>query len=45
MSWIQKLHETYEQCKGREPLGAERLMPISHTPQQAHIEITLDADG
>ncbi len=45
MSWIQKLHETYEQCKGREPPGAERLMPISHTPQQAHIEITLDADG
>ena len=45
MSWIQKLHETYEQCKGQEPVGAERLMPISHTPQQAHIEITLDADG
>lgn len=45
MSWIQKLHETYEQCKGREPLGTERLMPISHTPQQAHIEITLDGDG
>ncbi len=45
MSWVQKLHETYEQCKGREPLGAERLMPISHTPQQTHIEITLDADG
>ncbi|WP_124705903.1 type I-C CRISPR-associated protein Cas8c/Csd1 [Sulfuriferula multivorans] len=45
MSWIQKLHETYEQCKGQEPPGSERLMPISHTPQQAHIEITLDADG
>ncbi|MCB0336725.1 MAG: type I-C CRISPR-associated protein Cas8c/Csd1, partial [Bdellovibrionales bacterium] len=45
MSWIQKLYETYEQCKGYEPPGAARLMPISHTPQQAHIEITLDADG
>lgn len=45
MSWIQKLYETYEQCKGHEPHGAVRLMPISHTPQQAHIEITLDADG
>ena len=45
MSWIQKLYETYEQCKGREPPGSIRLMPISHTPQQAHIEITLDADG
>lgn len=45
MSWIQKLYETYEECKGREPPGAAPLMPISHTPQQAHIEITLDADG
>lgn len=45
MSWIQKLYDTYEHCKGREPPGAEPLMPISHTPQQAHIEITLDAFG
>jgi CRISPR-associated protein Csd1 len=45
MSWIQKLYETYEQCKGHEPPGAEPLMPISHTPQQAHVEITLDASG
>lgn len=45
MSWIQKLFETYERAKGREPPGAEPLLPISHTLQQAHIEITLDADG
>ena len=45
MSWIQKLYETYEHCKGHEPPGSARLMPISHTPQQAHIEITIDADG
>ncbi len=45
MSWIQKLYETYEQCKGHEPPGSVRLMPISHNPQQAHIEITLDVDG
>lgn len=45
MSWIQKLYETYDQCRGQEPPGSERLMPISHTPQQAHVEITLDADG
>ena len=45
MSWIQKLYETYEQCKGNEPPGSVRLMPISHTPQQAHIEITLDGVG
>lgn len=45
MSWIQKLYETYEHCKGHEPPGSARLMPISHTPQQAHIEITLDDAG
>lgn len=45
MSWIQKLYETYEQCKGHEPPGSARLIPISHTPQQAHIEITLDVLG
>lgn len=45
MSWIQKLYETYEQCKGHEPEGSERLLPVSHTYQQAHVEITLDAQG
>lgn len=45
MSWIQKLYETYEQCKGHEPEGSERLLPISHTYQQAHVEITLGARG
>jgi len=45
VSWIQKLYETYEQRKGREPFGSESLLPINHTYQQAHIEITLDAKG
>lgn len=45
MSWIEKLHDTYLQCKGHEPPGSETLMPIAHTPQQAHIEITLDSSG
>ena len=45
MSWIQKLHETYEQCKGREPLGTGTLLPVSHSIQQAHVEVTLDARG
>ena len=45
MGWIEKLHETYEQCKGNEPEGAERLLPVSHTFQQAHVEITLDSQG
>lgn len=45
MAWIEKLHATYEACQGREPPGAEALMPVSHTVQQAHIEITLDGMG
>jgi CRISPR-associated protein Csd1 len=45
MAWIEKLHATYEACKGREPPGAEPLMPISHAVQQAHIEITIDGGG
>ncbi len=45
MAWIEKLHATYDACKGREPPGVERLMPISHTPQQAHIDITIDGQG
>lgn len=45
MSWIQKLYDTYEQCKGHEPEGSEPLLPVSHTFQQAHVEITLDAQG
>lgn len=45
MSWIQKLYETYEACAGKEPEGAEPLMPICHTTQQVQIEIVLDQDG
>ncbi len=45
MSWVQRLYETYEHCKGREPPGTDRLLPVSHSIQQAHIEITLDAQG
>jgi CRISPR-associated protein Csd1 len=45
MAWIEKLYETYEACKGKEPPGSPPLMPISHTPQQAHIEVFLDDQG
>ena len=38
MSWIQNLFETYTQ-------NADRLPPICHTTQQAHIEIALDGEG
>ncbi|MBC7379206.1 MAG: type I-C CRISPR-associated protein Cas8c/Csd1 [Burkholderiaceae bacterium] len=45
MSWLQKLHDTYEVCKGHEPEGSAPLMPTSHTTQQAQIEIVLDGNG
>ncbi|MBF1996291.1 type I-C CRISPR-associated protein Cas8c/Csd1 [Serratia symbiotica] len=45
MSWIQRLYETYDACAGREPEGAEPLMPICHTTQQVQIEVVLDQDG
>src|SRR5947208_91465 len=45
MSWLLKLFETYERCAGHEPDGAQKLMPIGHTPQQAHLEVTLDGLG
>lgn len=45
MSWLQKLNDTYVQCKGREPDGSKPLMPICHTTQLAQIEIVLDGEG
>ena len=45
MSWLLKLFETYERCAGHEPDGAPKLMPISHTPQQAHLEVVVDGLG
>jgi CRISPR-associated protein Csd1 len=45
MGWMQKLYETYEQCAGNEPLGTEKLLPICHTVQQAHLEVTIDDGG
>lgn len=40
MAWIEKLYATYEKCQ-----ASHRLMPISHTPQQIHIEMTIDEHG
>lgn len=45
MSWVQKLYETYDSCKGHEPEGSLALMPIGHTTQQAHVEIVIDGMG
>lgn len=49
MSWIHKLYETYENCKGA--IGEINddnqvpLLPICHTTQKAQIEICIDGDG
>ena len=45
MSWIQELYKTYEQCKGQQPSVTGTLLPVSHSIQQAHVEITLDSQG
>ena len=45
MGWLQKLIETYDVCAGAAQFAANPLSPISHTPQQAHIEITIDERG
>ncbi len=43
MSWMARLYQTYEQgmCLDDE----QKPMPISHTLQNAHINIVIDADG
>ena len=45
MSWIQKLYETYDRCAGLEQFEDAPLMPVYHTEQQTHLEITLDSAG
>ena len=55
MSWIKLLYDTYEACGtevGRlaevgdgEKKAPVPLLPIAHTTQQAHIEVTLDGEG
>lgn len=49
MSWIQKLYETYNNCEGMIGTGSDDnkvpLLPICHTTQKAHIEITIDENG
>ena len=45
MSWMARLYETYEQGMAKFKDTPQAMMPISHTPQNAHIEITLDEQG
>lgn len=47
--WMQKLHETYENCQSMIGAGSDDnevpLLPICHTTQKAQIEIVLDEHG
>ena len=48
MSWIQKLYRTYNEIEKNTNLSdleKEKLAPLWHSPQTAHIQITLDGDG
>jgi len=45
MSWIQKLHSTYERCTNVPQFSSSPLLPIGHTTQQAHIEVVIDGKG
>lgn len=45
MSWIQKLHETYDHC-GKSPAVVGSLpWPVAHIVKRAHVEVALDSDG
>lgn len=45
MSWMEKLYETYLAAQQLDLPADQALMPISHTPQNAHINIVIDGDG
>lgn len=45
MSWMAKLYETYEQGMHLDLSEDEQLMPISHTLQNAHINVVIDGSG
>jgi CRISPR-associated protein Csd1 len=47
MSWLARLYETYEQAQqlSADLPQEQQLMPVSHTPQSAHINIVIDENG
>ncbi|BCA79945.1 type I-C CRISPR-associated protein Cas8c/Csd1 [Desulfuromonas sp. AOP6] len=45
MSWLAKLYETYEVGVALDLPTEQKLMPVSHTLQNAHIKIVIDGDG
>lgn len=46
MNWMQNLYDTYNNCAGNTSIpDFGNLSPISHTTQQAHIEVSIDKNG
>lgn len=47
MSWLARLYETYEQAQqlSADLPQEQQLMPVSHTVQNAHINIVVDGGG
>lgn len=49
MNWIESLYRTYNNCIGHVGIEVEGsdelLLPLSHTTQNAHIEVTLDQNS
>ena len=45
MSWMAKLYATYETGMGLNLPDENKLMPISHTLQNTHINIVIDSNG
>lgn len=50
MTWLGLLSKTYDQIMEMGPgvvteIQKDRLLPISHSRQKAHVEVTLEADG
>jgi CRISPR-associated protein Csd1 len=49
MNWLEALYQTYNNCLGHVGVQVddsnELLLPLSHTTQNAHIEVTLDQNA
>jgi CRISPR-associated protein Csd1 len=45
VSWIEKLHQTYEACVDAPQFEKDPPLPVGYTEQQAHIEIVVDQSG
>ena len=45
MTWMAKLHDTYKRALELDSMDKDKLLPISHTLQNAHINIVIDNAG